>query len=60
MDPKLLKPNAPIMDLIAQGTPLGVIKGRELVEIPSIAFVYKCEQTRLTHDVRKQGPLPPS
>jgi len=50
----------PVMDLIAQGTPLGVHKGREMVEIPSIAFVYKAEQTRLTHDVRKQGPLPPS
>ena len=49
----------PVMDLIAQGTPLGVRNGRELVEIPSIAFVYKAEQTRLTWDLMK-GPLSPS
>lgn len=57
--PKFIITDAPF-DLIAQGIPLGVRDdGREVVEISSIAFVYKCEQTRKSR-TQAEGPLPPS
>lgn len=47
------------LDLIATGI-RAVRNGREIVEIPSIAFVYKAEQTRATRNLANDGPLPPS
>lgn len=34
-----------MIDLISLGINHGLIKGREYVEIPSILFVKKCEET---------------
>lgn len=50
----------PPLDLIGSGIHRGTRGEREHVEIASIAFVYKCEQTRATWDTSVKGPLPPS
>lgn len=48
-----------MIDIIAYGIDYGIVNGRHLIEIPSVVFVKKCEETAATWDRNTQGPLPP-